>query len=80
MPNVAILDDYQGVALKMADWSGLPPDCQVQAFRDHLTDLDALVQRNVSAGTLLVPDIAAIPLGQIKTGVLTPVRVEKVEA
>jgi len=43
-------------------------------------ELDALVQRNVAAGTLLVPDLAGIPLGQIRTGVLTPVRVEKVEA
>jgi phosphoglycerate dehydrogenase-like enzyme len=45
MPRVAILDDYQGVALKMADWSVLPTDYQVQSFNDHLTELDALVQR-----------------------------------
>lgn len=29
----------------MADWSVLPPDCRVQVFRDHLTDLDALADR-----------------------------------
>jgi phosphoglycerate dehydrogenase-like enzyme len=45
MPGVAVLDDYQGVALQMADWSVLPADCQVQVFRDHLTELDALAQR-----------------------------------
>ena len=45
MPRVAILDDYQGVALQMADWSVLPPDCRVQVFRDHLSDLDALADR-----------------------------------
>jgi phosphoglycerate dehydrogenase-like enzyme len=45
MPNVAILDDYQGVALEMADWSMLPGDCQVQVFRDHLSDLNALAER-----------------------------------
>jgi phosphoglycerate dehydrogenase-like enzyme len=45
MPRVAVLDDYQGVALEMADWSVLPSDCQVQVFRDHLTDLDALAER-----------------------------------
>src|SRR5262245_66535309 len=45
MPRVAVLDDYQGVALEIADWSVLPSDCQVQVFRDHLTDLDALGQR-----------------------------------
>jgi phosphoglycerate dehydrogenase-like enzyme len=45
MPRVAVLDDYQGVALQMADWSVLAPDCRVQVFRDHLTDLDALADR-----------------------------------
>jgi phosphoglycerate dehydrogenase-like enzyme len=45
MPKVAILDDYQGVALKMADWGVLPSDCRVQVFRDHLTDREALVER-----------------------------------
>jgi phosphoglycerate dehydrogenase-like enzyme len=45
MPRVALLDDYQGVALTMADWTTLPPDVQVEAFRDHLADEDALVQR-----------------------------------
>ena len=45
MPRVAVLDDYQDVALKMADWSALAPDCRVQVFRDHLTDRDALADR-----------------------------------
>jgi phosphoglycerate dehydrogenase-like enzyme len=45
MPKVAVLDDYQGVALEIADWSVLPSACQVQVFRDHLTDLNALAQR-----------------------------------
>jgi len=45
MPSVAILDDYHGVALQMADWSALVASCRVQAFRDHLTDLDALADR-----------------------------------
>ena len=45
MPRVAILDDYQGVALEMADWSVLPSDCRVQVFRDHLNDREALAER-----------------------------------
>jgi phosphoglycerate dehydrogenase-like enzyme len=45
MPKVAILDDYQGVALEMADWSILPGDCRVQVFREHLSDLNALAKR-----------------------------------
>jgi phosphoglycerate dehydrogenase-like enzyme len=45
MTQVAVLDDYQDVALKMADWSVLPADCRVQVFREHLTDRDALLER-----------------------------------
>ena len=45
MPRVAVLDDYQGVALGMADWSVLAPECRVEVFRDHLADLDALADR-----------------------------------
>ncbi len=42
-------------------------------------ELMAKVDVTVEPGTLLVPDLEAIPLGQVQTGVLTPVRVEKVE-
>jgi phosphoglycerate dehydrogenase-like enzyme len=45
MRKVAVLDDYQGVALQMADWSALAPECQIEVFRDHLSDLDALAAR-----------------------------------
>ena len=45
MRKVAVLDDYQGVALRMADWSVLAPECRVEVFRDHLSDLDAIAER-----------------------------------
>ena len=45
MTRVALLDDYQHVALGMADWKSLPPDTEVVAFEDHLADDDALVRR-----------------------------------
>lgn len=45
MTHVAVLDDYQNVALQMADWNTLPADCHLQVFNDHLADLDALVKR-----------------------------------
>ena len=45
MPRIAVLDDYHGVALQMADWSVLPPECRVEVFRDHLADLDAVANR-----------------------------------
>jgi len=37
----AILDDYQGVALAMADWSSLGPDVDVAVFRERFADEDA---------------------------------------
>jgi phosphoglycerate dehydrogenase-like enzyme len=45
MASVAVLDDYQGVALEMADWRALGPAVDVQVFRDHLKDEDRLVDR-----------------------------------
>jgi len=43
--RIALMDDYQHVALKSADWSRLPPDCKVEVFHDHVTDDDALAKR-----------------------------------
>ena len=45
MTNIAVLDDYQGVSQQLADWSILPEGCNVQVFRDHLSDLDAVAER-----------------------------------
>jgi len=45
MMNVALLDDYQSVAMKMADWQSLAPRATVTAFPDHLDDVDALAER-----------------------------------
>ncbi|KAF9481685.1 D-isomer specific 2-hydroxyacid dehydrogenase [Pholiota conissans] len=45
LPRVAILDDYQGVALSSTDWSPLKGKVVVDVFRDTLLDEDALVQR-----------------------------------
>lgn len=43
--RVALLDDYQGVALSMADWKSLPTDTEVVVFKDHLADEDAVAAR-----------------------------------
>jgi phosphoglycerate dehydrogenase-like enzyme len=43
--QVAVLDDYQGVALHSADWSPLTEKAQVTVFRDHLANSAALVER-----------------------------------
>lgn len=38
--RIAVLDDYQGVALTSADWSPLPPGCTVDVAREHLVGED----------------------------------------
>jgi len=43
--NVAVLDDYQGVALSIVDWSKVKDRANVTVFQDHLTDQDAVVSR-----------------------------------
>jgi phosphoglycerate dehydrogenase-like enzyme len=43
--RIAVLDDYQGVALMLADWSAVTARARVVVFNDHLTDADAIVER-----------------------------------
>ena len=43
--QVAILDDYQNVALSMADWSDVAARAEIIVFTDHLADQDAVVER-----------------------------------
>jgi phosphoglycerate dehydrogenase-like enzyme len=43
--KVAVLDDYQGVALQLADWSALRTRAEVTVFNDHLASADAVVER-----------------------------------
>lgn len=45
LPKIAVLDDYQGVALQLADWSAVTARAQVTVFNDHLADDDAVVER-----------------------------------
>ena len=42
---IAVLDDYQGVALSLADWSGLDDRATVTVFDDHLADADTVIER-----------------------------------
>jgi hypothetical protein len=39
------LDDYQNVALSMADWSALDGRAAITVFNDHLDGTDAVVAR-----------------------------------
>jgi phosphoglycerate dehydrogenase-like enzyme len=43
--KIAILDDYQNVAARCADWSPLAAWAELTFFNDHVSDTDALVAR-----------------------------------
>ncbi len=47
MPSakIAVLDDYQGVALQMADWSAVEDRAEVTVFRDHVSDPNEVAER-----------------------------------
>ena len=45
MLKLALLDDYQGVALQSADWDSLAAKCSVTVFSDHLTDEAEIAER-----------------------------------
>ncbi|MCW2511266.1 MAG: Phosphoglycerate dehydrogenase [Mycobacterium sp.] len=44
-PTVTILDDYQGVALSMTDWSPVSEAYTLDVIGEHIADRDALVAR-----------------------------------
>jgi phosphoglycerate dehydrogenase-like enzyme len=43
MTQIVVLDDYQGVALRHADWQALP-DCHVKVIRSPLDDTEAVLE------------------------------------
>ena len=43
--KVAILDDYQNVALQMADWTPVTQHAEITVFTDHVADPDGVVAR-----------------------------------
>jgi phosphoglycerate dehydrogenase-like enzyme len=43
--QVAVLDDYQSVALESADWSVLRDHVDTVVFQDHLADPDPVIER-----------------------------------
>src|SRR6202022_2165637 len=52
--RIAVLDDYQDVALSLADWSVLDARAAVTVFNDHLADSDAVVERLQPFGIVFV--------------------------
>jgi phosphoglycerate dehydrogenase-like enzyme len=43
--RIAILDDYQGAALRVADWSAVQSRADITVFQEHLADEDAVAER-----------------------------------
>ena len=43
--NIAVLDDYQNVALESSDWSVLRDRANIVVFQNHLADPDAVIER-----------------------------------
>src|SRR6202049_1193516 len=43
--KIAVLDDYQKVALEIADWSVLRDRADIAVFQNHLADPDAVIDR-----------------------------------
>lgn len=54
LSRLAILDDYQGVALDLGPWNRLPGDIAIQVFRDTITDQEALVRRLAPFDALVI--------------------------
>src|ERR1700710_1479280 len=52
--RVAILDDYQSVALTSADWSPVSARAEITVFSDHLFDPDELVERLAPFDAIMV--------------------------
>ena len=56
--RIAVLDDYQGVALSSADWSPVTDHprtpCTVDVFRDHVSEVGALVERLAAYDAVVV--------------------------
>jgi phosphoglycerate dehydrogenase-like enzyme len=45
MFRVAILDDYQETALRLADWASLHPQAEITVLNSHIADREALAKR-----------------------------------
>jgi hypothetical protein len=43
--NVAVLDDYPGMATGIVDWSKVSDQADITVFEDHLASEDAVAER-----------------------------------
>ncbi|MEZ3500864.1 D-2-hydroxyacid dehydrogenase family protein [Pantoea sp. KPR_PJ] len=54
MLNCTLLDDYQNVALTLADWSSLYPAVQTRSLQQHLADDESLIAMLADSDILVV--------------------------
>jgi phosphoglycerate dehydrogenase-like enzyme len=52
--RLAILDDFEDVALKLADWDSLGPGIKIDVFRDNIKEETALVKRLLPYDILVI--------------------------
>jgi phosphoglycerate dehydrogenase-like enzyme len=45
LPQIAVLDDYQGAALTLADWTPLHGRARITVFRDHVSTPEDVISR-----------------------------------
>lgn len=86
MLRIAILDDYQDVALSLADWASLGDDCEVVRFADNLATEDAAAEKLAGFDVLcLMRERMPLPasliarLPRLKLVVVTGARVRTID-
>jgi phosphoglycerate dehydrogenase-like enzyme len=52
--RLAILDDYEGVALQLADWNSLGPEIQIDVYQDNIKEENILADRLLPYHILLI--------------------------
>jgi phosphoglycerate dehydrogenase-like enzyme len=52
--RLAVLDDYEGVALELADWESLGPEIDIDVYRNNITDENELAARLLPYDILVI--------------------------
>jgi phosphoglycerate dehydrogenase-like enzyme len=52
-PTLTILDDYQNIALAIADWNAVAEQYEITVLTEHIADEDALVERLESSEVIV---------------------------
>jgi NADH-quinone oxidoreductase subunit G len=78
--NFWVANPYVGLARTDAEQMGIKSGDTLRISSEvGSIELPALVDGLVQPGAVLIPDVEAAPLGNVQTGVLTPVRIQKIE-